>query len=362
MDYFTARGWSKEQAAGLAANLETESGGKIGAKGDSGSAFGIGQWHPDRQANFRQVFGHDIHSSTLQEQLAFVDWEMRNTESRAGAALRAQTSAGGAGAAVSRFYERPRDVAGNMASRGQLASSILAGYTPGAAPGMTTTTGGGAMVSGGQADPAGLVDTALKMQGMHEQRDRGAIMAFMKAGGVNLDPSRAAWCAAFVNANLQLHGIRGSGSQTATSFANWGQGVNPAQAQAGDVVTMMRHHLAGQTGGHVGLATGLQRMVEGHLQLQMIAGNTSNEVKKMWVNAADDIRVRRAAGMDATRLEAHLGTPGSHLVTGGALTHRQEVTINVHGNDDPSATAKMVQQTTSRVAANHLRNLRSPVA
>lgn len=361
MDYFSSRGWSKEQAAGLVANLETESHGNIGAKGDSGAAFGIGQWHPDRQAAFRQVFGKDIHQSTLQEQLAFVDWEMNNTEARAGAALKRATTAQGAGAAVSRYYERPRDVAGNMASRGQLASSILAGYQPGQAPATTTTTGGGPQVE------AGLVDTALKMEGMHETRDRASIMKFMQAGGVSLDPSRAAWCAAFVNANLQLHGIRGSGSQVATSFANWGQGVSPGAAAAGDVIVQMRHHLAGQTGGHVGLATGLTKMVQGHEMLQMIAGNTSNEVKKMWVDAQDDIRVRRAAGMDAATMQAHLvgggGTPGSHLVAGGgASLHRQEVTINVHGNDNPSATAKAVQVTQSRVTANHLRNMRSPVA
>jgi hypothetical protein len=40
-------GWSKEQAAGLAANLNIESGLR-NIVGDSGAAYGIGQWHADR--------------------------------------------------------------------------------------------------------------------------------------------------------------------------------------------------------------------------------------------------------------------------------------------------------------------------
>ena len=67
---FMKMGWSKEQASGLAANLNIESGLRPNIAGDNGAAYGIGQWHADRQAEFARVFGHDIRGSTLDEQPA----------------------------------------------------------------------------------------------------------------------------------------------------------------------------------------------------------------------------------------------------------------------------------------------------
>ena len=87
LKFFTSKeggNWTPEQAAGIVANLEAESGFKHTAIGDNGKAFGIGQWHPDRQAKFKQKFGKDIRQSSYQEQLAFVNWELNNNESSAG--------------------------------------------------------------------------------------------------------------------------------------------------------------------------------------------------------------------------------------------------------------------------------------
>jgi hypothetical protein len=122
--YFQGLGWSKNQAAGIAANLTQESGLRTNAVGDGGKAFGLGQWHPDRQANFSKVFGHDIRQSTQQEQLGFVDWELRNTERGAGNRLAGADSAMDAGAIISRLYERPADREGEALRRGSLAQSI----------------------------------------------------------------------------------------------------------------------------------------------------------------------------------------------------------------------------------------------
>jgi hypothetical protein len=41
---------------------------------------------------------------------------------------------------------------------------------------------------------------------------------------------------------------------------------------------------------------------------------------------------------------------------------KQEITVNVHGNDDPSATAKAIKHTTDRTAAMNIRNLRGHLA
>lgn len=108
MRYFMAQGWTREQAAGIVANLDAESGLNPSAVGDSGRAFGIAQWHHDRQARFRERTGKPLQGSSFADQLAFVDWELRNSESAAGDKLRNARTAAQAGDVVSRYYERPK--------------------------------------------------------------------------------------------------------------------------------------------------------------------------------------------------------------------------------------------------------------
>lgn len=129
MDYFVSQGWTQAQAAGIVANLQRESGFRPDAVGDGGRAYGLAQWHPDRQANFQRFAGHSIRNSTFAEQLAFVNYELtRGAETSAGARLRGADSASEAGAIVSRYYERPADANGEASARGRLAAQIQAGY------------------------------------------------------------------------------------------------------------------------------------------------------------------------------------------------------------------------------------------
>lgn len=129
-DYFVAAGWSPAQAAGIVANLEAESRFRPDAVGDGGQAYGIAQWHPPRQGDFARVMGKDIRGSTLDEQLAFVQWELTNSERRAGGALRACVTPYEAGAVVSMQYERPADVNGEARKRGERATKIAAEFAP----------------------------------------------------------------------------------------------------------------------------------------------------------------------------------------------------------------------------------------
>jgi len=87
IDFFKSKGWSAAQAAGIAANLWAESKLDPHAEGDGGAAYGIGQWHPNRQEAFKRLFNKDIRQSTLGEQLTFYDWELHNTEGKAGTEL-----------------------------------------------------------------------------------------------------------------------------------------------------------------------------------------------------------------------------------------------------------------------------------
>lgn len=132
MTYFQSQGWTKEQAAGLVANIKRESAMNPAAVGDNGKAYGIAQWHPDRQAEFQKLFGKPIQGSTLEEQLAFMQHELtKGRESGAGDRLRQTRTAADAAATVSRYYERPSDKDGEAVRRGQMAMALLGGM-PGA--------------------------------------------------------------------------------------------------------------------------------------------------------------------------------------------------------------------------------------
>ena len=108
IEFFMSKGWTLEQAAGIVGNLQTESGGglNINAVGDGGRAYGIAQWHPDRQAQFARTMKKNIRQSNLDDQLAFVQWELENSESRAGNALRGAQSTEQAALTFDKYYER----------------------------------------------------------------------------------------------------------------------------------------------------------------------------------------------------------------------------------------------------------------
>ena len=126
--FFINQGWTSAQACGLVANLEAESGLRPDAVGDGGAAYGVAQWHPPRQQNFYAFTGHDIRGSTLDEQLAFVVWELNHSEKNAGDALRDCSTAAEAATVICKLYERPADPVGDSVKRAALAERIHAEY------------------------------------------------------------------------------------------------------------------------------------------------------------------------------------------------------------------------------------------
>ena len=140
MQFFQDKGWTKEQAAGITANLGLESNFDPAAVGDSGRAYGIAQWHDFRQKEFAKWAGKPIKNSTLDEQLGFVHYELtKGGETTAGEALRATKTAAAAGDVVTRKYERPADMVGDAAKRAAvaeiLASSAVSISKPSPTPG-----------------------------------------------------------------------------------------------------------------------------------------------------------------------------------------------------------------------------------
>lgn len=106
MQILMDKGWTKDDAAAIAANLNRESGFDPRARGDNGQAIGAAQWHKPRQDQFEKLYGKKLADASFEEQIAFVDWEMRNTYKKAGAAIRSASGVKSKTAAVEQFYEQ----------------------------------------------------------------------------------------------------------------------------------------------------------------------------------------------------------------------------------------------------------------
>lgn len=86
-NFFTSRGFTEKQAAGIVGNLIVESGPNLpphGPRGDGGKAAGIAQWHPGRRRIYEQVFGKPWQDTTFSDQLQFIIWELNNSDTHSG--------------------------------------------------------------------------------------------------------------------------------------------------------------------------------------------------------------------------------------------------------------------------------------
>lgn len=111
--------FTPEQAKGFIAGLMGESFKSLDhqAVGDGGRAYGLAQWHPKRQADFKRLFHHDIRQATFEEEIQFMKWEMANTEKTAGDIIRQSKTASEATSAMVKYYERPKDKKGEAFRR-----------------------------------------------------------------------------------------------------------------------------------------------------------------------------------------------------------------------------------------------------
>lgn len=109
--FFMRNGYTSEQAAGLVANLSQESGFNPDKPGDNGTAYGMGQWHSDRQADYLRLYHHrmqDVHGDQARdEQLNFMMWELKNRSYLGDSQLRRAGTASQAAAIASVDYFRP---------------------------------------------------------------------------------------------------------------------------------------------------------------------------------------------------------------------------------------------------------------
>jgi GH24 family phage-related lysozyme (muramidase)/uncharacterized protein (DUF2345 family) len=101
-------GYTRAQAAGIVGNLVQESALRPSALNPRENAQGIAQWTPvgGRQQMVAAFIGKPVLSSSFEEQLRAITWELSGPEQSAGRALRATSGVDDATIVVDRRYER----------------------------------------------------------------------------------------------------------------------------------------------------------------------------------------------------------------------------------------------------------------
>lgn len=138
MDFFQRNGWTPEQAAGIVANLHYESKGlNENQLGDGNAAYGLGQWHPDRQQQFQDWSGKSIKDSSFTDQLGFVQHELTNGQDagarKAGRLLPDAQDPCNSAVIFMQNFERPKDNNSNGVNaftRGYMAQGLYNSLSP----------------------------------------------------------------------------------------------------------------------------------------------------------------------------------------------------------------------------------------
>lgn len=187
-------------------------------------------------------------------------------------------------------------------------NGLFGGGDAGSPSGSMRTAADAAGVSheAAQSNPMELAATLL---GKNEVPDNAAIQDYLRTGGVNLDPATTAWCAAFVNSTLAQSGIKGTGSNMAKSFLQFGTGVDTPER--GDIAVFSRGDPNGPYG-HVGFFDSINP--DG--TIRVLGGNQGNAVSYSNYPANRLLGYRRAGGQTAVA-DALVGNTGNDALTGG---------------------------------------------
>ena len=142
-----------------------------------------------------------------------------------------------------------------------------------------------------ESQEADTLGTATEYLGLHERQDRQELTEL-----VGVDPVRTEWCAAFVNAILELEGIPNNEGHkyplTARAFLDWGDSINPQDIQKGDLVIFPRGNQGWQ--GHVGFYVG--RHASG--KWVILGGNQANSVRYDLYDPKKALGIRRGERLE----------------------------------------------------------------
>ena len=125
--------------------------------------------------------------------------------------------------------------------------------------------------------------------GLHERQNRQQLQELL-----DVDPVRTEWCAAFVNAILELEGIPNNDEHkyplTARAFLDWGNPINPQDIKPGDIVVFPRGNQGWQ--GHVGFYVTTVDTNKGQRWV-ILGGNQSNSVRYDLYDPKKALGIRR---------------------------------------------------------------------
>ncbi len=180
--YFESKGYAREAAVGLVANLQAQSNLDPRAVGADGVSAGIGLWNPRRQAEFKRVYGMDMRESTVEQQLDFAAWELKNTRRRAGVHLAAAATPAQAGVAVYRHFGLSKSEGDSSSEERKLAAAAgaihgtlsLEDQERGAAAAATTA-------AAAQASAAGIPSSTATTNNTSETHIHGPITIVTQA-------------------------------------------------------------------------------------------------------------------------------------------------------------------------------------
>jgi len=123
----TQRGMDPDVALGYAANFVQESRADPYTRpGDAGASHGMPMWNGSRLAAFRARYGHDPEQGGLDEQLDHIMWENEGPEAENyRKVLLTPGGAVGKAAAVSQYWERPKDTVSEINRRSWIARQLI---------------------------------------------------------------------------------------------------------------------------------------------------------------------------------------------------------------------------------------------
>ena len=128
IQYLTGRGLNNAAACGIAGNIKSESNFDTGAIGDSGTSFGICQWHNERGTAMKNFVGSDW-ATNLTGQLNYLWYELQYSYSSLLTSLQgvSNTESGAKEAAdlFVRQFERPANVDAQSVIRQQQAADYF---------------------------------------------------------------------------------------------------------------------------------------------------------------------------------------------------------------------------------------------
>jgi uncharacterized protein (TIGR02594 family) len=230
VNYFITQGWSAIQAAALVGNLMQESNLKPRAINPSSGATGIAQWLGPRLTALQSI----PNWQDLQNQLAFVNWELQNSEKAAGDALRETEDLESATLVVRTKYERCGESEANDANRLAQANIAYGLVTPT----VPVSTSGAPWMAVAQEEAE---------KGVREPDS----VKYFTATDFGAPQGDTPYCAAFANWCLAQVGIKGSGHADAISFAYWGKDVSDTKSYGAIVVfewSNGQHHVTFNAG------------------------------------------------------------------------------------------------------------------